>query len=358
MISKITGQNPEYVRNNTKFCGNEPQVAVPNTADEFISGVNAIAEKERKGGFFSKYFWSPTAIFAGVSLPLIYESQLLIRGRRLKIDGSRHDLKKLFKNFKRNMLLISAAGLGLTQLLQYYFNSNTDKNFALFKQKFDKINTKTSAELDEKTFRSMYKGAYCNSLNGKVAINKNLINDPIFSNRLDGLLRHELVHAKQFEMVARSKDGIKKLNYAPIASTVKRAKQSPQTVKEFEDIYNIAVNDTEGKYDNVTISLSGAEMNFKEYIKAVHILLNNENAGYNDIPVVADMSHYEKIIAEKGALTPEEEEKANQYFDAIINYSDINPLNAFNPFGSYRNNILEKEAYKENQSWLMRIFNR
>lgn len=358
MISRITGKNPEYIRNNTKFCGNEPQVAVPNAADEFISGVNAIAEKERKGGFFSKYFWSPTAIFAGLSLPLLYESLTMIRSRRFKLDGQMQSLKNLRKHFLRNMVLYSAAGLGLLQGLQYYFNSNTDKNFASLKQKFDKINTKTSSELDEKTFRSTYKGAYCNSVSGKVFVNKNLINDPIFNTRLDGLLQHELVHARQFELVARSKDGIKKLNYASVIGTVKRAKQSPQTVKEFEDIYNIAVNDTTGKYDNVNISLSGAEMNFKEYIKAVHILLNNENATYNDIPVVTDMSHYEKLIAEKGALTPEEEEKANQYFDAIINYSDVSPLNAFNPFGSYRNNVLEKEAYKENQSWFMRIFNR
>ena len=360
MISKIVGQSINKQCRYPSFQGNENarQVPEPNAADKFIAAVDSIAKKEQHGGFMSKYMWSPTAFFTGAALPCIYESITLIKARRLKLGGSTPELKALLKHFKRNLALLIIGGIGVMEGLQCYFNSQTDKNIKNFRKTFDKINTKSSAELDDKTFRSTYKGAFCNSLNGKVSVNRNLINDPIFATRLKGLIKHELVHAGQFETIARSEDGIKKLNDASVAKVANIAKSSYETKKEFEEIYKAVSEDTIGKYDKVTIKLSGADVNFKNYINAIHILLNDEKAGYNDIPMILDMSHYDNIIKEKGKLSTEEEQKADMYYEALLQYSDITPINALNPFGSYRSNILEKEAYKENQSWFMNIFNK
>ncbi len=354
MISKIVGYNNNLNHRAVNFSSGNP---MPNGADKFLAGVNYESKKEENGSFLSRYLWSTTAMMAGATLPLTYMSLVITKGQRLKNDGKIFDLKKLFKHFNRNLSVLCVAGVAVAFLLQTYFGSQTKKNMKKLNAIFNKLNTESSAKLSEKTFRSQYKGAYCNSLNGEIKVNSNLINDPMLGAGIKSLLRHELVHARQFELIARSKDGIKKLNYASISQIAKEAMKSDQAVKEFEEIYNIIKNDTTGKYDNVTFEIGGAKYNFKKYIEAIHIKLNNKSASYNDIPIVSDMSHYEEVIKEKGPLTKDEENKAEEYYQALKNYPSVNTINALNPFGAYRNNILEKEAYQSNQSWLMKLFN-
>ena len=161
------------------------------------------------------------------------------------------------------------------------------------------------------------------------------------------MIKHELVHAKQYETVARSKDGIKKLNYGVLMSSAK-IMNNKKAIAEMEEIYQDIVNDRTGKFDNVTLHITGADVDLKKYVTGVHTLLTCKNVGFDDVPMIIDKDHYEKLIADKGRLTPEEEEKANKYYEAQLNYPQITFWRLMNPFSAYYNNLLEREAYKEN----------
>ena len=325
-----------------------------NAADEFISGIEKIEKNRQNGNFFSKYLWSTTAALVSMTPLVGYELYNFFKTKQAKKNNNFVKVKKLNKSFKRNFPLVFAGSMALLAGLQHYFNSQNDKNYQKVKQEFKALNTETSAKLDG-TFKSGYVGAFC-SESQNIQINRNIMNDPIARKSLKKLIKHELVHARQFEMIARSNDGIKKLNYANIIKTIENIKNDPNTINDFKKIQNDIINDTTGKYDNKIITINGNTYNFKNYIEAINILINNVNATYNDIPIFINEEHYKKVIEEKGSLTAAEEEKANEYYKALTEYKEVSLINAFNPFGSYRNNILEKEAYKENPSWFINLF--
>ena len=72
----------------------------------------------------------------------------------------------------------------------------------------------------------------------------------------------------------------------------------------------------------------------------------------DDVPIVIDKEHYEKLREAKGDLTPEEEKKAEQYYEAQLNYPKLSFRNMINPFSPYYNNLLEREAYKESPNFI------
>ena len=172
-------------------------------------------------------------------------------------------------------------------------------------------------------------------------------------------IKHELVHAKQFETIARSKDGIKKLNFAVASQTANSIKD----IKGADEFYSKMVQeikqDNIGKYNNLKINMNGSEVDAKKYITAVNTLIQNKDATYNDIPIFINEKHYQEVIDKEGGLTLDEEKKADEYFKALSEYSaPKNTFEAFNPFGEYRNNILEREAYEATPSIFKKIFSR
>lgn len=176
--------------------------------------------------------------------------------------------------------------------------------------------------------------------------------------RVKKLIKHELVHAKQYETVARSENGIKKLNYAVVKSFA-NAIDNTHGRNDIFEIYNDIANDKTGKYDNMKFSVIGADVNFKDYITALNTIYTKKDCTYDDIPMVIDSKHYEDVIAKKGKLTPAEETKANQYFEAQINYPQTSVWQMLYPFSAYYDNLLEKEAYKENPNlctYIRKIF--
>ncbi len=173
-----------------------------------------------------------------------------------------------------------------------------------------------------------------------------MINDPFYNRKCKKLLKHELVHAKQFETIARMDNGIEKLNFSCLKRVTKYC-QNPIIKNEFIDIYN-DIQSNPAKYENKIIYIDNAPVNFKNYITAIYTLLTNKNATYEDIPMIINRDYYENVRKTKGALTKEEEKKAELYYQAQIDYPRLTIFQLFNPFGAYRNNLLEKEAYKEN----------
>lgn len=315
--------------------------------DKFIKEFDDGKGKETDGNFFSKYMWSPTAAYTAL-LPFIgYEVFTFIREHKLRKAGKTDEAKQLIKKFLKNLAWLTPACIGIYAGIQYLLLKNSDKHFEKAKQKFNEINTNTYATLDEETFSSGYVGGIYSVGPDKIKLNKTYVNDPIARSNLKNIIKHELVHAKQSELVARSENGIKKLNYAVMQNFVRVIKQDKEALAEIEQVYNELEKDTEGKYDNTTLYIYSSEFNLKDFVKTLHVLINNDNATYNDIPMCIDEEHYSKIVKEKGGLTPDEEKQADEYYHAFMNYNaPKNFINAYNPFGTYRKNRLEKEAYK------------
>ncbi len=355
MINVVSDVNPKK-RFRQSFGNAQNSAQQPlNYADKFLSELEKTNKKEQNGNFFTKYFWSITALIAS-GIPILgYEFRTLYKFGKLKKQGLNIEADALSKSFKSKFKYVLAGGFALFVGLEVLFNSMNNRNYKKLQNDFNKINTSTDATLSG-TFRSGYVGAYCTSSSGQIRVNRNIMNDPITNRSMTKLIKHELVHARQFEMIVRSKDGIKKLNYANVMNVINQTKKKPEAAEEFIKIYENIQNDKSGKYDNVQISILGEKYNFKKYIEAINIILTQKSADYNDIPMIINENHYKKIIEEKGQLTPEEEKKAEEYYEALINYKPVSAIEAYNPFGKYRNNILEQEAYKENPSLLMKLF--
>lgn len=346
MINTINSYK-SYTNFQGKNTTQKPQVSA---ADKFISDTNKEVEKFTKENSYNNI--PPTALLVGIGVILAFFGGLSVKCKKLKIAGETEKLAKLKNSAFKNSALALISSFGAATGLSYYFNRNKDKHFNDVKQYLNNVN-KTNAKLAQTTFNSPA-AAFYSPANGQIYINKNQLNDPLSRLSLKAMLRHELVHAKQFEMIARSKDGIKKLNYYCINNLVKEANKNPVLKQEYEKIYNDIQNDKTGKYDDIVLKTTEADFPLKKYITAIHIRLNNEKASYNDLPIFIDAKHYEDIIKKEGNLSKEEEEKANKYYEAALNYATPTALEMLNPFSDYYNNLLEKEAYKENP-WYTRI---
>lgn len=322
-----------------------PDLSMP--ADRFISDVNKVLENEKKGDPLSRFLWATTAIVPGFGGVFAYEVYMLRKIGKLEKAGNTQALNLLKSSLKKKFPLVIVAAVGLIAGLQYLYNKNSDKNYENMKTVFNELNTSTNAYIADETFRSSVKGAFYSPISGRVSINRNLINDPYSRRKCKKLIKHELVHAKQYETIARSENGINKLNYAVMKSMAK-ALGTPEGKAEINAIYNNIVSDKTGKYDNYTLEVSGAEVDLKNYITALYVLINNKDAGVDDIPMVIDAKHYEAVRKEKGALTKEESEKAEKYYQAQLDYPQLTAWQMLNPFSKYRDNLLEIEAYRQN----------
>lgn len=350
MISQVNLAAINKNKSSTlNFKGDEktfvPDMSMP--ADRFISDVNKVLENEKNGDALSKMLWAPTVIVPGLGGVFGYELYMCRKLDKLKKAGNIETLKSLKSSFKKKFPLVIVAAVGLIAGVQYLYNKNCDKNYENMKTVFNELNTSTSAYLADETFRSSVKGAFYSPISGRVSINRNLINDPYSRRKCKKLLKHELVHANQYETIARSENGIKKLNYA-VMKSISKALDTPEGKAEINAIYNNIISDKTGKYDNFVLSISGAEVDLESYVTALHVLTHNKDAGIDDIPMVIDAKHYEKVRAEKGKLSQEEETKANAYYQAQLDYPQLTAWQMLNPFSKYRDNLLEIEAYRQN----------
>lgn len=350
MINPTSIYNTKYLTSkSTSFKGFDYDIKTP-TVDKFVADINKQAEQEKKGGLAARYFWSSIALLVGGAVTIGYEMVMLYKIKKAEKLGEQIKKQKLQNSVHKNIKWAILSGLAVMQGVQYLFDKQSDKNFEQFKKDFNKLNKYTSAELDNNMLRSFYIGGYYNFNSGKIRINKNLLNDPYCKKfLLNKIVKHELTHAMQAELIASSKDGIKKLNYANMYQMAQTIKSDENIKNEFLQINKELENDN-GKYDNFKIDLYGANINLKNFVKAICIFINNDNVTYNDIPIFIDCEHYQKVIDKKGKLTDEEEKLAAKYYLEALNYPvNINIFNAYNPFSRYRQNSLEKEARKNSK---------
>ena len=64
-------------------------------------------------------------------------------------------------------------------------------------------------------------------------------------------MKHELQHARQFEMIAGLENGLEKLNFVSIYPVVQYVKKNPLALAQFKDIIKDVNMDRLGEYDNI-----------------------------------------------------------------------------------------------------------
>ena len=324
----------------------------PYTANKFITDLNKGEEKRVNGGLGARTFGSPTARIGSLGIILLGELACLAKiCSKKNSDIPTPELKKAFKN---KILLalggIITAGIAFGVVVQSWQNKIINKKSTKPQEFLEKYGSDTSAKLSDNNLRSTLIAAQYNMLNGVIEINKNYLHDPIGEKMIEKYMKHELQHARQFEMIAGLDHGLEKLNFVCIYPTVQLVKKSPLALAQFKDIIKDVNNDTQGIYDNVKIPISGAKVDLKKYIKVIEIMINNPQAKPEDIPMLIDVEHYKKALAKRGPLSEKEKIKAEEYYQAALKYPIMTGINLLNPFSGYWSNILEKEARKASRS--------
>lgn len=368
--------NASNMRYSPSFGNNAQNPANVSYLDDFVSTLQESKDKNKKGKFFTRnntttgaiplfigYAYSAYAIFSAIASRHLPKPEMT---------------KQLFK-YAKNIVIANVAGLLASLGINKIINTKTDENYKKVRETFDRINTNTDAKLADEPVNTKYASAQYVPASGIIQVSKSTMNDPLTKRTVEKLLKHELVHAQQYELVARSKDGIKKINYAVMKSIVNDI-QKQKDAKEYADILYSELNNssqsdnisdfaikntvfnkfknTNQNKDNRKVPIMGGiyDVNLSDYVNALHIMLNNPDATLDDIPIIIDKEHYQNVIDKKGALSPEEEEKADAYYQAMLNYTPMKTFGAaLNPWSDYRKNLLEREAYKENPSFITRL---
>ena len=321
------------------------------SANKFINDLNKEEEKRLNGGFGSKILGSPSAMYGSLGIILVGELACLKKIRSQKSNFPTRELKKTFRN---KILLalggVFAVGIAFGAVIQNWQNKIINKKSTKPQEFLEKYGSDTSAKLSDNNLRSLSIAAQYNSFNGVIEINKNYLNDPIGKKMVEKYIKHELQHARQFEMIAGLDNGLEKLNYVSIYPTIQFVKKNPLALAQFKDIIKDINNDKQGIYNNVKIPLNGAKVDLKKYIKIIEIMIDNPQATPKDIPIIIDEEHYKNALAKHGPLSEKEKIKAEEYYQAALKYPLMTGINLLNPFSGYRSNILEKEARKASKS--------
>ena len=322
------------------------------TANQFITDLTKQEEKRLKGGFIARNFGSPTAFYGTPIVILLGELACLGSMLYKKKTGFLSEAhKKAFKNKILCALAGSiAAGVAFGVAVQSWQNKIINKKSSKPQEYLEKYGSDTSAKLADKNLRSVLLAAQYNPINGVIEINRNYIHDPYGKKLIEKCVKHELQHARQFEMIACLDNGLEKLNFASIYPSAQYMKNNPLAFAQFKDIVKDINNDQYGLYDNIKVPMTGAEVDLKKYIKAIDIIINNPEAKPEDIPMLIDVEHYKKAIAKRGVLSEKEKSRAEEYYQAMLKYPLMTGANLMNPFSGYRSNILEKEARKASKS--------
>lgn len=319
-----------------------------NTADSFIRSTKKAYEKRaHKPGI--KGFWSLSAVTAGMTTFLCYDIYSSRKYHRLKKTNIKSAIEKFKKQDKKDFLCAALLGYAVIKALQFIFSLNSDKKLQKLKDDFDKINSEinTNTKLDSQPINSSYIIGGYNFGNGDIGFSYATACDPYLQSKQKGVIRHELTHAQQSELIARSENGIKKMNYATAHIVANNIKKKPLARLVYDETYKDIQEDKTGKYDNVEIYLGSQKTNFKNYITAIHTLMTNPDASIDEIPMFINEQHYREVAQKKGKLSPEEEQKAQQYFEAAKNYTIPGGLGIYNPWNPYYSNLLEKEAFEQ-----------
>lgn len=169
------------------------------------------------------------------------------------------------------------------------------------------------------------------------------------------LILHELEHAKQFDKIFRTKDGIYDLNL----SIVKRgnhlisSKIKNQLLNSPDKDIPAMVRADMAK-DPRRYYLINPELEFQQEstaYKAIKMYNQNPNISKYDLPLIIDEEYYKMVTENKPPATEDEAKSARKYLDYLLSDKGIRQNLSTNLL-DYLNNPMEQEAYKVQDDYI------
>lgn len=168
------------------------------------------------------------------------------------------------------------------------------------------------------------------------------------------LVVHELTHAKQFENITKTQDGLIRINKILLRSEIKAKKQDEinkilnTDEKDLPALAKINIHKTDGTY-----TLTNEEIDEKceiEKLKAIKMYLKNPETPANQLPMMINEDYYKMATKGKPPLTEEEKKKVENYLtymesDKFINAHKGKIGKSIKTTNAYFDNPIEKEAY-------------
>ncbi len=365
MNNSVTAQNfSTFIQQNTDKNVFMPFLKKYNTnpekptLDKLIRGSNELKKQQenQKPSFFQKLFRHPTLSITPLlplNIGIIY---LLVKGAKLlsKIKKPSIPKKMIKKEFKellikgsKQLMALAALAPVLYFAMDFLNKKNKNKHFDKAAKIVNDFNRENNSDVKfvEQPIDSSMIGAMADPFSGRIILGEQFNNDMILANtHQKHFLNHELVHMKQYMLIARSKDGIEKLNYLVLKRLANKIDKN--------EIYNAYQETKSGlteNYKNATMDRFGYKINMVDFVTAMYKIIFEKDTTYKDIPIVINEDFYRQHKNSKGELSEKEEKKAQQYLEAYENYpAKIDFLQLYNPLSEYRQNLLEKEAYKMN----------
>lgn len=354
------------INKNVRFCSNassqksneDERFGVQSNKpafDKFIKDCDMVEKLNNRQSSFAK------KLFAYPTLSLIPLLPLCISG--IYMYSKRFALKKQAKTSADNMAKFAQYDKNLPKKLAIFWVSMFPIGFAmnaLNKNNREKhnnnvhkivndFNKKNNTNVELKTQPlGIFIAAAMDPVSGKINMDDKFIEDSLYAKvHQKPYLKHELVHAQQYMLMACSDGGIEKLNYIVVKKLAKVI--GAKGKKEVADIYNEIQKGANDKYKNATIDRLGYKMNSIDYITALYKVMHEPETQQKDIPIIINKNYYEQVRAKKGKLSAAEEKKAQEYLKAYEEYpATVGFFQMINPNSQYRQNLMEKEAYKMN----------
>lgn len=323
--------------------------------DKILKESSEIQEKSKQTSLFKKIMATPTLSVVPLLALFVGECGLALKlnniSKKLKKGLISKDVAQKFKDkVPQKFLLLAGLMIPIYFAMDFINNKTKDKHYANANKIVDNFNKETKANLDLviQPINSQIIAALTDTISGKIVLGEQFCNDAIYANtHQKAMLNHELVHAKQYALMACSENGLEKLNYISMKKTAESFNE-----KGKEEVKNAYVEIQSGlgeKYQNATIDRFGYKMPLVNYITALYKIIYEPNTTEKDIPMVINKTYYQAIIDKKGKLSPEEETKAQAYLKAYEKYPiQISLGKVLNPKSDYKGNLLEQEAFKMN----------
>lgn len=354
MLNKISAIGFKASAPNGSVSAAAPGEDAKPTLDKIIQeGVELKNKTEQPYSFSEKLLKFPSLNFA--FLPFDIVGTFWILRTLINKKKVREEVKAIgFDKYKNSLLkkgaILLAAGIPIYLISDYLNNKNGPKNIAKAQRSVDEFNRQNHAEvkLGKPTRLAGLVNAATDPVSGSITISTQFSQDCLLNKIYrEALLKHELVHAKQYILIGCSKDGIKKLNLTIVRNIARALDDNGK--KEVYDAYQEIQKGVDDKYKNAVLDNGVHKLNLVNYITALYkVIYEKDKTGPDDIPIIINKEFYENAKANRPPLTAAEEEKAQAYLDAYAHYPDARKIGFFDSLNSnsaYKGNLLEQEAF-------------
>lgn len=311
--------------------------------------------KKQEQSFFKKVLTHPSLIIVPFFPEGCYEVYSAFKENSLKKQVKKGLIKEdklteFNKTVLKTSIALFLAAIPLYFATDYINKKYKNKNFNKARQQIDDFNKTngTTLKLTPRTGKNVsnIEAASFDPLSAQVLLTEKVPEDILYSNiKQKHIINHELVHAKQHILMVCSENGINKMNYILVKKI--SHKLSNKQKSSIYDTYQDIRHSKDDKYIEKTLTVNNYQVNFVDYVTAMYKVLYEEDVNPDNVPIVLNKEFYEKAKAEKGSLTQDEEKKAQAYLEAYEKYpEDVGFMQTLNPNSDYKQNLLEKEAFK------------